>query len=1113
MRLRLAPIALAFSLATGCGDDGGAADLDAPNPSPDAGVDAPTDAPTDASPVAPVVTITSHTDGQRITGSRTITLAGTLADTDTITGVTVTVGGAAPVTATFDQTSFSASITLGDNDNAISVTATDLTAVTGTDHVTVRFPYIALTSFQSATMVLGQATFTTGAVRAADAGRVHGTYGRPTEIAGTFYVSDYVGDRILGFRGFPAQDGANADFVLGAPNLTTVASGASATLMNGPQTVVGHGGRMYAVDYSNNRILVWNTPPTTTAAPADAAIGQASLTGNVAACTATGLDAPEEMFVVGDKLIVADADNNRVLIWNTVPTAGGVAPDLVLGQADFTHCMDDDDNQDGAVDAAPSLRTLDYPQGLWSDGTRLFVADSSNHRVLVWNTFPTSSFQPADFVLGQASASSQTTGTAADRFSVPNVIVSNGNQLFIADRSNHRVKIWNQLPTSNVAADLVLGQGDFTHVASNDDNQDGTSDAAPSNRTFRHPPAVWIERDRLFVSDGGNNRVLLFGTPVCTLNAGLFEFPAGSGTCIDDPCVPSTCTNQRTCDRTTGAAVCSCPGGWVGDCNQCVRYVDSAATGFGTGLTWSDANTSVASAADAAYTSGLTCEVWVKEGTHYLYRTTDNDTLNLRGPVTVRGGFAGNETTAAGRSGGESILDGRNAASGTSDVYHVVTSNSAAIAGTPAIDRLTIRLGNANGTGNNNLGGGVFVGTNADLTITDCVIEDNRATTNGAGIFVQGGASAVFAMSGTTVYDNAAGGHGGGAYLTTFTGTATITDCDFTENLATLSSGGLMSSGAVTLSNSSVMNNVAGTNGGGATIGAGSVTNTDFIGNSAGPSVGHNGGAVHLGGAGAGTFTGNRVYSNTAGGDAGGLYVSGPSTAWNITNTEIVSNRGANGAGIYFDAAGSNNQLSGCVIAGNVATGTGGGLYFRDTNPTTAISNLAIVGNVAGSNGGGLSINGMNGAFTNLIVWDNASPSSPQVRTNSFPGTITYSDVEGGFTGTGNLDAAPGFVRAPTAWDLVTAAPALDTVTVLTGAAFAVGDYVEIADDGVLRQLSAVNGNNLTFTPALAATVTNVTAQNWGASSTNLPPDFHLTAGSACDGTGTPAGTDMGAYP
>ena len=50
-----------------------------------------------------------------------------------------------------------------------------------------------------------------------------------------------------------------------------------------------------------------------------------------------------------------------------------------------------------------SLSSLSNPSGVYTNGTQLAVADTNNHRLLLWNTWPTAHGQPADVVLGQAS--------------------------------------------------------------------------------------------------------------------------------------------------------------------------------------------------------------------------------------------------------------------------------------------------------------------------------------------------------------------------------------------------------------------------------------------------------------------------------------------------------------------------------------------------------------------------------------------------------------------------------------------------------------------------------------------------------------------------------------
>src|SRR5262249_21427451 len=112
---------------------------------------------------------------------------------------------------------------------------------------------------------------------------------------------------------------------------------------------------------------------------------------NNPAITQTGLNLPLQLASDGKVLVVADTSNNRVLIWLTIPTSNGQPADVVLGQSDFKSI------RPVVVDAKSFRR----PQGVWIQNGKLFVADAQNHRVLIWNTIPTTNDKPADVVLGQ----------------------------------------------------------------------------------------------------------------------------------------------------------------------------------------------------------------------------------------------------------------------------------------------------------------------------------------------------------------------------------------------------------------------------------------------------------------------------------------------------------------------------------------------------------------------------------------------------------------------------------------------------------------------------------------------------------------------------------------
>ena len=206
------------------------------------------------------------------------------------------------------------------------------------------------------------------------------------------------------------------------------------------------------------------------------------------------------------KMLFPDRANNRVLVWNAIPINGSQNANFVLGQATFT-----------ATGFAATATGLNNPGKPWTNGLKVIVPDAGNHRVLIWNSFPSANAAAADIVLGQSTFTGSTAnagGPSASSLNTPVAVASDGVKLVVLDSGNNRILIWNTFPTANnQPANVVLGQNDFVHVTANDDNQDNVNDnaGAPSSpRVMKTPKILMMLPGAIFVSDFGHNRVLVF---------------------------------------------------------------------------------------------------------------------------------------------------------------------------------------------------------------------------------------------------------------------------------------------------------------------------------------------------------------------------------------------------------------------------------------------------------------------------------------------------------------------------------------------------------------------------------------------------------------------------
>ena len=146
------------------------------------------------------------------------------------------------------------------------------------------------------------------------------------------------------------------------------------------------------------------------------------------------------------------------------------------------------------------------------------------------------------------------------------------------------------------------------------------------------------------------------------------------------------------------------------------------------------------------------------------------------------------------------------------------------------------------------------------------------------------------------------------------------------------------------------------------------------------------------------TFTGNSAEEK-----GGGIYCTKSSPT--IENCTIIGNLAYYyGGGILCETS---LRISNCVIAGNSAM-YGGAIYCFDSS--TTITNCTIVGNYTSEyGGGGIYCGNSSPTVVNTILW-NDIPDEIYLKHSSI--NVVYSNIQGGWPGTGNIDTNPLFVDA-----------------------------------------------------------------------------------------------------
>ena len=423
-----------------------------------------------------------------------------------------------------------------------------------------------------------------------------------------------------------------------------------------------------------------------------------------------------------------------------------------------------------------------------------------------------------------------------------------------------------------------------------------------------------------------------------------------------------------------------------------IYYVDANAPGTTqNGFSWETAYTDLQSALVGKAVMGDT--IRVADGTYKPTSTTDrNVSFNMIIGVGVYGGYAGYGATnphARDAALYPTILSGDIGTPGTKTDNSFQVVNADSIFST--LDGLTITLG----------GTGIYA-KSSSLTVTNCAFTANTGPKGG--IYFVGTAVgtpldyARLNVSNCTFTGNSAS-FGGGIGIDAYT-TATIANCSFSGNSATYGGGFWQNSSTTATLTQCVFSNNTATKGGGIAFNSTSepsatlsLTQCTFTGNT----VTQYGGGIFNENYASPTITHCSFVQNKSSVSGGGIYNSSSSTLPTLLNCIFTGNTAGNTGGGYCGGAASLTQ---CLFSGN-SSPKGGGIASK-----TDLINCTLVGNQSSTSGAAYYALGTS-TLTNCILWNNGASAI-------FGGpTISYSDVEGGYDGTTNINSDPLLVRLP----------------------------------------------------------------------------------------------------
>ena len=279
------------------------------------------------------------------------------------------------------------------------------------------------------------------------------------------YVADFENDRI---RKIVITTGV-VTTLAGSSHGSTDATGTSAQF-DSPRGITTDGTNLYVTDTNTHRIrkIVISTGVVTTLAGTGSS-GSANGTG-----TSASFNTPKGITTDGTNLYVADKLNHRI---RKIVISTGVVTTLA------------GTGSRGSANGTGTSASFNDPVGITTDGTNLYVADYSNHRIrkIVISTGVVTT------LAGQSdNGSTDATGTSA-QFDSPTGITTDGTNLYVIDTNNHRIR------------KIVIDNGTVTTLAGT--GSSGSANATGTSASFDNPLGITTDGTNLYVADTMNYRI------------------------------------------------------------------------------------------------------------------------------------------------------------------------------------------------------------------------------------------------------------------------------------------------------------------------------------------------------------------------------------------------------------------------------------------------------------------------------------------------------------------------------------------------------------------------------------------------------------------------------